>query len=111
MPPKSAPRRKRASEMSIELSVLQSPRRKRVAPQPPGTGTSSGSAGSLQRVRLERHVLRAPFAGVIGTKHTEVGQWLNAGNTAFQLVQLDPLRVQAKVPELVADRIWCGAND
>lgn len=64
----------------------------------------------MQRVRLQRHVLRAPFAGVIGTKHTEVGQWLNAGNTAFQLVQLDPLRVQANVPERYFEEIRPGVR-
>jgi RND family efflux transporter MFP subunit len=53
----------------------------------------------MQRVRLKRHMLRAPFAGVIGFKNTEVGQWLGAGSEAFQLVQMDPLRVQARVPE------------
>jgi len=64
----------------------------------------------MQRVRLQRHVLRAPFAGVIGTKHTEVGQWLNAGNTAFQLVQLDPLRVQASVPERYFEEVRPGVK-
>ena len=64
----------------------------------------------MQRVRLERHVLRAPFAGVIGSKHTEIGQWLNAGNTAFQLVQLDPLRVQARVPERYFEDIRPGVK-
>jgi len=53
----------------------------------------------MQQVKLERHTLRAPFSGVIGLKNTEVGQWLNAGNSALLLVQLDPLRVQARVPE------------
>lgn len=52
-----------------------------------------------QRVRVGNHVLRAPFDGVIGFKQTEVGEWLGAGNPAFQLVQLDPLRLQAPVPE------------
>lgn len=54
---------------------------------------------AMQEVRLERTTLRAPFAGVIGFKMTEQGQWLAAGSAAFQLVQLDPVRVQARVPE------------
>lgn len=64
----------------------------------------------MQRVKLKRHVLRAPFSGVIGFKNTEVGQWLNAGNTAFQLVQLDPLRVQAKVPERYFEEVKPGVR-
>jgi RND family efflux transporter MFP subunit len=64
----------------------------------------------MQRVRLERHTLRAPFAGVIGFKNTEVGQWLGAGSEAFQLVQLDPLRVQARVPERYFGEVGPGTR-
>jgi len=53
----------------------------------------------MQRVRIDHRTLRAPFSGVIGFKHTEVGQWLDAGSAAYQLVQLDPVRVQARIPE------------
>jgi len=52
-----------------------------------------------QQVTLERHGLRAPFSGVIGRKSTEIGEWMNAGSPAFQLVQMDPLRVQVNIPE------------
>jgi RND family efflux transporter MFP subunit len=62
----------------------------------------------MQRVRLERHSLRAPFAGVIGIKNTEVGQWLGAGSAAFQLVQMDPLRVQARIPERYYGEVGSG---
>jgi len=64
----------------------------------------------MQRVRLERHTLRAPFAGVIGFKNTEVGQWLGAGSSAFQLVQMDPLRVQARVPERYFAEVQAGTR-
>jgi len=64
----------------------------------------------MQRVRLERHTLRAPFAGVIGFKNTEVGQWLGAGSSAFQLVQMDPLRVQARVPERYFGEVRAGTR-
>jgi RND family efflux transporter MFP subunit len=53
----------------------------------------------MQQTRVRRATLRAPFAGVIGLKMTEEGQWLAAGSPAFNLAQLDPLRVQARVPE------------
>jgi membrane fusion protein (multidrug efflux system) len=64
----------------------------------------------MQRVRLEHHTLRAPFAGVIGFKNTEVGQWLGAGSSAFQLVQMDPLRVQARVPERYFGEVQAGTR-
>lgn len=62
----------------------------------------------MQRVRLDHHTLRAPFSGVIGLKKTEVGQWLGAGVAAFQLVQMDPLRAQARVPERFYGEVHTG---
>lgn len=53
----------------------------------------------MQRLVVDRHELKAPFAGVIGFRQAEVGEWLVAGNPALQLVQLDPVRIQANVPE------------
>jgi len=53
----------------------------------------------MQQLKLEHHSLRAPFNGVIGLKYTELGEWVSAGDAALQLVQMDPLRVQASVPE------------
>jgi RND family efflux transporter MFP subunit len=53
----------------------------------------------MQQTRVRRATVRAPFAGVIGLKMTEEGQWLAAGSPAFNLAQLDPLRVQARIPE------------
>lgn len=62
----------------------------------------------MQRVRLDHHTLKAPFSGVIGIKYTEVGQWLNAGSAALQLVQMDPLRVQARIPERYFAEVRAG---
>jgi len=62
----------------------------------------------MQQVRLQRAILRAPFAGVIGAKMTEVGQWLAAGSPAFSLAQLDPVRVQARIPERYFGEVGAG---
>ncbi len=62
----------------------------------------------MQQVRLQRTIVRAPFAGVIGAKMTEVGQWLAAGSPAFNLAQLDPLRVQARIPERYFGEVAAG---
>jgi len=64
----------------------------------------------MQSIRVSRHFLRAPFAGVIADKQTEVGEWLMAGNTAFNLVQMDPLRVQARIPERYYRQIQSGTR-
>jgi membrane fusion protein (multidrug efflux system) len=64
----------------------------------------------MQHVRIDHHTLRAPFTGVIGFKHTEVGQWLDEGGAAFQLVQLDPVRVQARIPERYYAEVKSGTG-
>lgn len=64
----------------------------------------------MQQVRLQRATLRAPFAGVIGAKMTELGQWLAAGSPAFNLAQLDPLRVQARIPERYFGEVGAGTS-
>ncbi len=67
-----------------------------------------GTQVRMQQLKLEHHTLRAPFNGVIGLKHTEVGEWVSAGDAAMQLVQMDPLRVQASVPERYFGEVRSG---
>jgi RND family efflux transporter MFP subunit len=62
----------------------------------------------MQEVKFQRHKLKAPFGGVIGKRHAELGEWLNAGNSSMQLVQMDPLRVEAKIPERYYSEVRAG---
>jgi RND family efflux transporter MFP subunit len=62
----------------------------------------------MQQLRVARHRLEAPFEGVIGIRYTQIGQWLNPGTPAFQLVQMDPLRVQASIPERYFGELTAG---
>ncbi|HEX5136215.1 MAG TPA: efflux RND transporter periplasmic adaptor subunit [Planctomycetota bacterium] len=48
---------------------------------------------------LERHTIRAPFAGYVVKKHTEVGEWLGKGAAVAQMVALDEVDVVAQVVE------------
>jgi membrane fusion protein (multidrug efflux system) len=48
---------------------------------------------------LERHQLRAPFAGVVNAKLTELGEWVDPGQAVLHLVATDALRLDFKVPE------------
>lgn len=54
---------------------------------------------------LSRHVLTAPFAGVIADKHVEVGQWVKADSSVVNLVALDRIRVRVSVPQRSFQRI------
>jgi RND family efflux transporter MFP subunit len=58
-----------------------------------------------QKALLERHTLRAPFAGVISGKLTELGQWVEPGQAVLDLVAMDALRLDFAVAEDYLPRI------
>lgn len=49
--------------------------------------------------RVSYMQVRAPFAGAIVRKGTEVGQWVRAGDSVVELVSLDEVDVYLDVPE------------
>lgn len=55
----------------------------------------------LQAIKLdiEKATITAPFAGIIETRHIEVGDYLQAGDPVALLVQLDPFVVKAQISE------------
>ena len=59
---------------------------------------------------LERHTLRAPFAGVIGEKRVEAGQWLGVGEPAFSMAELDPLRLRVLLPDRYFGEVLPGTK-
>jgi len=52
-----------------------------------------------ERERLKRHVITAPFAGVIARKVTEAGEWVSPGTNVADLVATTDLRVDIPVPQ------------
>jgi len=53
--------------------------------------------------------IRAPFAGVVSAKRVEKGHFVRPGDTLFDLVEIDPIRVVLEVPERAIDRVAPGA--
>ncbi|PWC38155.1 efflux RND transporter periplasmic adaptor subunit [Azospirillum sp. TSO22-1] len=66
------------------------------------------AAVAIQRERLARHGLAAPFGGVLTGRRTERGQWVGGGTPVLQLTATDPLRVEVDVPERHHGRIAAG---
>ena len=60
--------------------------------------------------RLDRHDLRAPFAGVIAERRAELGEWVEPGDGLMHLVAVDGLLVDAPVPQDVMPRIGPGST-
>ncbi len=52
-----------------------------------------------QRELVERHVLKAPFDGVIVRKLTESGEWVARGTPVLELVALDRVRLDVQAPQ------------
>lgn len=58
---------------------------------------------------LDRHQLRAPFAGVISSRTVDLGQWVTPGQAVLGLVSAEQLRLDFQVPEDHLGRIQAGA--
>ena len=48
---------------------------------------------------LDRHRVIAPFSGVISSKLTEVGEWVETGVPVLDLVEVDAVRFDAQLPQ------------
>ena len=51
------------------------------------------------RFDIERSTIRAPFNGVVVARHTEVGQWSEAGSRVLEVLSTDTQEVHVDVPE------------
>ncbi len=61
-----------------------------------------------QKAMLDKKVLRAPFAGHLGIRAVDVGQYLNAGTTVVTLQALDPIFVDFFLPQQALDQVKVG---
>jgi membrane fusion protein (multidrug efflux system) len=61
------------------------------------------------RATIERKTIRAPFAGVLGIRQVNLGQYLNAGDAVVPLQSLNPIYVNFGVPQQQAGSVRRGA--
>ncbi len=61
--------------------------------------TEAEAAVAQQRAVVARHRIRAPFAGVISRRMSEIGQWANPGNALVELVATDDLRFDFRLAQ------------
>jgi membrane fusion protein (multidrug efflux system) len=54
----------------------------------------------LARARLDKRTLEAPFEGTTGLRNVSPGEFVAAGTAIVNLEQLDPLKVDFRVPEI-----------
>lgn len=61
--------------------------------------SSRQSEAREQAARVDRHVLRAPYAGVITGRFADEGEWAVPGTPVLELIDLDSLRLDVPVPQ------------
>lgn len=62
-------------------------------------GTAS-AAVELAKTRLSKHIISAPFSGMIGSRLVSAGAYLTAGAAIVNLEKIDTLKVTFKLPEI-----------
>jgi len=62
------------------------------------------------RASIERKVIRAPFAGMLGIRQVNLGQYLAGGDPVVPLQSLDPIFVNFSVPQQEVGRLQVGGE-
>lgn len=62
----------------------------------------------LLKTRLDRTVVRAPFAGVVGKRSVSIGTYVNSQTPLITLQSVNPQYATFQVPERYADRLKLG---
>jgi RND family efflux transporter MFP subunit len=64
----------------------------------------------LLEERLERTVIRAPISGILDSRQIEIGSMVAAGTPVARIVDSDPVKITAGVPERYAPDVSAGAR-
>jgi membrane fusion protein (multidrug efflux system) len=62
------------------------------------------------RATIERKTIRAPFAGILGIRQVNLGQYLSAGDAVVPLQSLHPIYVNFDVPQQQLGQVKVGAE-
>ena len=72
------------------------------------TSRSTEAELALLEVRLDRTVVRAPFAGVAGERHVSLGDYVTTSTPLLTVQTVSPQRASFQVPERYADQLKVG---
>jgi len=62
------------------------------------------------RAAIERKTIRAPFAGLLGIRHVNLGQYLSGGDALVTLQSLNPIYVNFGVPQQAMGSLRAGRS-
>jgi RND family efflux transporter MFP subunit len=60
------------------------------------------------KIQLDRCIIRAPYEGAIVAKRVDVGEWIEIGGAAVEMIALERLQVRIDVPERYYDLLSDG---
>ena len=63
-----------------------------------------------QRAIIEKKVVRAPFAGELGIRQVNVGQYLDPGSVIATLQALDPIHFDFSIPQQTLEQLKVGQS-
>ncbi|MDY0014207.1 MAG: efflux RND transporter periplasmic adaptor subunit [Rhodocyclaceae bacterium] len=66
------------------------------------------AATALAQARFEKTRIRAPFAGVVGIRKVNVGDYIKEGEALVNIEEMDVLKVDFRLPELYLQRLARG---
>ena len=61
-----------------------------------------------QQAIVDKKTIRAPFAGRLGIRQVDIGQYLNPGSAIVTLQQLDPIYIDFSMPEQAVPKLELG---
>ncbi|MBX2796747.1 MAG: efflux RND transporter periplasmic adaptor subunit, partial [Myxococcales bacterium] len=76
-----------------------------------GLQAAADAARAAQRVAaatLQRHRVRAPFAGVVARRHVDPGDWVDPGRAVLDLVSTGAVEIRVEAPVALARRVAVG---
>jgi membrane fusion protein (multidrug efflux system) len=105
-----------------DLTLAEANRKRATTLASQGTGTlrvrdeataayqSAQANVALAKARLAKTTIAAPFSGMIGVRSVSVGAFVSPGDRIVQLAEIDPIKVDFRVPELVLRNLRAGQS-
>ena len=102
----------------LELSRANNARALKLFKRGAGTGRARDEAIAqlrqdeanlaLAKARMAKTTIRAPFGGVLGLRRVSVGDYLNPGQAVVNLEDIDPTKVDFRIPEIYMGTVRVG---
>lgn len=88
-----------ADNVGSELAVLEA------------RSAAQQAAGNLEALeaRLNRTAIRAPVSGILESRHVEIGSMVSTGTPVARIIEVNPAKISAGVPERFAGNVLAGS--